>query len=285
MNVFSYLRVSGLGQVDKDGPVRQRASIKAFADSFGLIVLQEFFDEGVSGTVECMERPGFADMLTKVIISQNTPFPIEAIVVECMDRLARDLMISEMLLKTCRENKVKVFCSVDSGLIDVASEADQNRTMLRQILAIVAQWDKTNTVEKLRSARLRMRAEGRRCEGSKPYGYFPAEKPVLERMKALHRKMSLSELAFALNCEGFRNRAGRQWTKASVFSILTGQSLATAKKARKNNARRIHAVSSDERLAAPVAVSGPSGTGPCAETRSGGVAQSANTQPCRTVNA
>jgi len=285
MNVFSYLRVSGLGQVDKDGPVRQRLSIKAFADRFNLIILQEFFDEGVSGTVECMERPGFADMITKVIISQNTPFPVEAIVVECMDRLARDLMISEMLLKTCRDNQVKVFCSVDSGLVDVASEADQNRTMLRQILAIVAQWDKTNTVKKLLSARLRARAEGRRCEGSKPYGHFPSEQIVLARMKTLHREMSLSELAFTLNTEGFRNRAGRQWTKASVYSILTGQSLAATRKERKNNARRIHAISQGEGLTPGAEICGPGGTSACVAQGASGIAQSANPQSGRAVNA
>ena len=47
---------------------------------------------------------------------------------------------------------------------------DPTRTLLRQIVGAVAQYDKASIVSKLRVARQRQREEHGRCEGAKPYG-------------------------------------------------------------------------------------------------------------------
>ena len=58
-----YLRVSGKGHADGDGPERQRQSIAKFAKSAGFAVLAEFSDLGVSGAPDLAWRPGIAALL------------------------------------------------------------------------------------------------------------------------------------------------------------------------------------------------------------------------------
>jgi DNA invertase Pin-like site-specific DNA recombinase len=223
MNVFSYIRVSGVGQVENDGPVRQREAITTFCSRFSLSVLGEFSEDGVSGTVEAMDRPKFADMLAKIVVYATTPdVKIGAIVVERMDRLARDLMVSEFLLAECRKAGIKVFCTDQGALIDMAeNDGDPTRKMLRQILGAISEWDKSVTVRKLRAARLRCRQNGK-CEGAKPYGFFPGEKEVLTfvtEQKAVGK--SWANIANQLNHRGIRTRFKKDWNKQNLSIVYT----------------------------------------------------------------
>jgi hypothetical protein len=52
VKAFSYLRVSGKGQVEGDGFPRQRAAVKAYATANGIRIVREFREEGVSGSIE-----------------------------------------------------------------------------------------------------------------------------------------------------------------------------------------------------------------------------------------
>jgi DNA invertase Pin-like site-specific DNA recombinase len=62
VKAFSYLRVSGKGQVQGDGLQRQRAAIKAYSKTAGYSIVREFADEGVSGAIETTDRPAFAEI-------------------------------------------------------------------------------------------------------------------------------------------------------------------------------------------------------------------------------
>ena len=234
MNVFSYLRVSGASQVgkeglEKDGDKRQREAIAKFCDVHSLHVSAEFF-EAVSGTVEAMDRPKFSEMVDKIVLFRsdeavNSIFQIGAIVVENMTRLARDLMISEYLLKECRENGIKVFCADQGDLTDVASaDIDPTRKMMRQIIGAVSEWEKSTLVKKLAAARRRIRNSGQRCDGKKPFGFRPKERDILARMSELRRQnYTSSEIAIELNAEGYRTRHGKQWDKESVLDMESGR--------------------------------------------------------------
>jgi DNA invertase Pin-like site-specific DNA recombinase len=230
MRIFSYIRVSGLGQVDKDGPIRQRKAIVDFCVKYTLTHAAEFFEGGVSGTIDGMDRPQFAEMLTKADTFNAGCFlsslHIDGIVVECMDRLARDLMVSELLLRECRNRNIKVFCADQGELTDVASDSgDPTRTMFRQILGAIAQWNKSVTVNKLRGARVRARANGGRCEGRKPYGLIdPKEAEVKSIIKMLEGdKISYSHIAARLNLQGMKTRMGLPWSKETVYSVATAR--------------------------------------------------------------
>lgn len=218
MKAIGYLRVSGAGQVDGDGEARQEAAVKAFCASFGLDYQGHRFEKAVSGTVEGVDRPEFSEILAA---------PPEAIVVERMDRLARDLMVSEFLLAECRKRGIKVYAADQGALIDMASDGgDPTRVLIRQVLGALAQWEKSALVKKLRAARVRAAEKnGGRCEGNKPYGYFPSEQAVLRVVKQLAENTTRAQIADTLNAAGYLTRYGKAWSKEAVRNIVTGRKL------------------------------------------------------------
>lgn len=220
MNVVSYIRVSGKGQLAGDGPERQRDSIAAFSKANNLAgVYREFFEQGISGTIEGLDRKAFSDMIE--FLERDSMD--RAIVVERMDRLARDLMVQEMLLKECRDRGIKVFAA-DVGLIDQATnDGDPTRKLIRQVLGAVAEFAKSELVLKLAKARKRKKQQTGRCEGRKPFGHYMNEKPVLDFVRGLvlgEPGITCERVACLLNQGNFQNRAGTKWTRQSANRII-----------------------------------------------------------------
>jgi DNA invertase Pin-like site-specific DNA recombinase len=218
MNVFGYTRVSGKGQVDGDGPERQLDAIGNFCMTYGLPAPLKVFSElAVSGTVEAMDRPQFAAMVEAIADAGGG-----CIVVERMDRLARDLRISEFLLAECRKRCIPVYSADQGALIDIASsDIDPTRTLLRQILGALAEWEKSVLVMKLRKARDRKRAATGRCEGPKPFGLTPFEAKIKEDMAlAKANGASYQEVADWLNSCKHVTKAGKPWNRAAVYQVL-----------------------------------------------------------------
>ena len=216
--VVSYVRVSGKGQADGDGPERQRQAIERFAKASKLTVIEEYSDLGVSGTKELADRPGLAGLIDR--LESNG---VRTVIVERADRLARDLMVQEVILG--QFSKIGARILTTDG-VDLTSSDDPTRRLIRQVLGAVAEFEKNVLVLKLRAARERKRAKGERVEGVKPYGHLPAEKAVVDRMRQLRRKpannkrLSVAKIAAYLNAEGHRNRAGREWSAQLVHHVL-----------------------------------------------------------------
>jgi DNA invertase Pin-like site-specific DNA recombinase len=72
-HAVTYLRVSSKGQVPGDGFSRQRRAVVAHAKTARLEIVDEFRDEGVSGTLPVQDRPGFAAL---VVASSSSKRPI-----------------------------------------------------------------------------------------------------------------------------------------------------------------------------------------------------------------
>src|SRR4029450_11152573 len=87
---FAYLRVSGKGQVDGDGFPRQLAAVKAYAKANDMRIVHVYREEGVTGAKESMDCPAWSEMITA--LHSNG---VRTIIIERLDRLARDLMIQE----------------------------------------------------------------------------------------------------------------------------------------------------------------------------------------------
>lgn len=219
MIAFGYTRVSGQGQVEKDGFPRQNEAINAFCKTHGLKPEQIFREEAVSGTVEGMDRPKFSQMLT-IMEERN----LQVIVVERMDRLARDLMVSELLLAECRKRGIMVFSTDQGTLTDMASDGgDPTRILIRQLMGALAQWDKSNLVKRLRASRERIRARGERCEGRKPFGSKPGEQIVMTTvLNLVNSGLSLQGTADFLNQSDFQNKNSkdRKWSKQVVANLV-----------------------------------------------------------------
>ena len=217
---FSYLRVSGKGQIEGDGFPRQRETIQRYARRHQLELAQEFRDEGVSGTKDAFDRPGLTDLF--VAIKANG---VRVILVERADRLARDLMVSEFILSECRKMGVKVISAEGDADLTV-EDGDASRKLIRQVLGAVAEWEKSVLVQKLRASRVRARKANGRCEGRKPYGVTDEERAVIAKMLEWRPCLSIANIADRLNAEGFKprkaSRAGKEakWHPTMVQRIL-----------------------------------------------------------------
>jgi DNA invertase Pin-like site-specific DNA recombinase len=224
IKAYSYVRVSGRGQLDGDGPDRQREKIVQFCSANNLEIVREYFERAVSGTIEAVDRPQFAALIE----AMDTQGGVAAIVVERMDRLARDLMVSEVLLSECRKRGIKVYAADQGMLIDMAAEgADPTRVLIRQILGALAQWEKSMLVAKLRAARDRKRRLEGRCEGPKRYGSKPGEKEIVNLIHNFRtvldeadQPMEWAEVARRLNESGFRTRFGKPWSRFTTADIF-----------------------------------------------------------------
>ncbi|QNN21227.1 recombinase family protein [Planctomycetales bacterium ZRK34] len=217
--VFAYLRVSGKGQVDGDGFPRQRDAVSRWAKSNRCEVAREFRDEGVTGTKDGFDRPGLSDLF--LAIRANG---VRTIVVEKADRLARDLMVGEVILAEFRKLGVTVIAA-DSGTDLTVADGDPTRKLIRQVLGAVSEFEKSVIVQKLRAARERKRRAGERCEGRKPYGVTEEEQATIERIRQLRRKprggdrMGFRTVAKTLTAEGYPTRTGKPWSDSVVYNI------------------------------------------------------------------
>lgn len=220
---LAYLRVSGKGQVEGDGFDRQQDVISQYAKSNSVKLIGEYRDEGVSGTKELADREGLAELLDR--IESNG---VRLVLVERADRLARDLMVGEVILGQFRGLGVKVIAA-DSGTDLTAGDDDPTRVLIRQVLGAVSQFEKSVVVLKLRAARDRIRRRSGRCEGRKPYGTRPGEESVIDRIRRLRRKprggerLSYAKIANRLNGDGVPTRTGKPWAAGTVYGILNRQ--------------------------------------------------------------
>ena len=177
--------------------------------------------KALSGTKELADRKGLATLLD--MLESNG---LNLVLVECADRLARDLVVGEVILGQFRDLGVKVVAT-NSGTDLTACDDDPTRVLIRQVLGAVSQFDKSVTVLKLRAARGRVRRRNGRCEGRKPYGTRPGEQRVVQRILDLRRKprgerrLSVAKIAEILNRESLPTRTGRPWQPGTVWAILS----------------------------------------------------------------
>lgn len=216
---LAYLRVSGRGQVDGDGFPRQRDAIHRYARSHDIEVVGEYRDEGVSGTRELDDRQGLSNLIGRVRANG-----VRTVLIERADRLARDLLVGEVILNQFRDLSVTVI-AVDSGTDLTAQDDDPTRVLIRQVLGAVSQFEKCVLVIKLRAARVRKRRANGRCEGRKPFGTRAGEGEVLARIAELRRacgaqRASYATIARELNAERRPTRSGRPWRAGTVQRIV-----------------------------------------------------------------
>lgn len=216
MKAYGYIRVSGQGQVEGDGPVRQEKAIRDYAEAHGITIAEIFIDAGVSGTLE--QRPALARLLIGL---EENGHGIKTVIIERMDRLARDLMVQEAIISDLQKKGYNLI-SVTEGE-DLLSE-DATRKLVRQVLGAIAEYDKTMTVMKLRAARERKRIKTGKCEGRK--GYDEVNPETLNEIRRLRRKPkgtrrhTYHEIAEELNRQGILTLTGKPWTGANVAMAL-----------------------------------------------------------------
>lgn len=174
--VNAYLRVSGKGQVQGDGFTRQLKAIREYAAAHDFKIVSIYREEAVSGTKESADRPAWSELMTALHANG-----VRVVIIEKLDRLARDLMVQETIIADLRKHGFELVSVAEPDRM----ANDPTRILVRQMMGAVAQYEKSQIVLKLRGARVRKRAIEGRCEGRKPYGYYEGEAVALDLLKSL----------------------------------------------------------------------------------------------------
>jgi DNA invertase Pin-like site-specific DNA recombinase len=220
MKAFGYLRVSGQGQVSGDGFPRQREAIESYSKKYGYTVVQWFQDEGVSGTLEETHRPAFQDMV-QVILKNG----VQTVIVEGLDRLAREYRIQETLLIYLASKGITLLSARTEENVTEAIQADPMKKALIQIQGVFSELEKSLLVKKLRAARERKRQLEGKCEGRKSIKEQSPE--VLKVIKSLRKtkpgqkRRSYNEIAQELNRRGLYTVSGKPFSGSNVQKILS----------------------------------------------------------------
>ena len=216
-----YLRVSSKGQIRGHGFERQRDEIRRYAKKHGYKII-EWYKEAYTGTEQ--DRPEFLRMIEELLCNG-----CRTIIIECMDRFGRRSMVSEQLLALLIRKDITMISAMTEQNItkDMQDENDPWKKFIVQIQNNFAELDKRLLVNKLRKAREAKRTNTGRCEGRKPYGYYPGEDKIIKRIRELYRKPKgekrpgFMTIAKKLNEEGIPTRTGAKWSDVLVKSILT----------------------------------------------------------------
>lgn len=213
MSTFGYCRVSGMGQVEGEGLPRQREAIARCAGANNFTVDHIFEEHGVSGKLDWEDRPAWVELMSSA--EQG-----DVIIIERLDRLARDLGVQEHALRELKRRGIAIHSEAEPDL----GSADPTRILFRQILGAIAQFDRAMIEAKLRHARDRKRKQDGRCEGRKPFGAREGEAAALQVMADYSKAgFATRTIAEALNRQHLRTRTGKPWSHATVAKILTAR--------------------------------------------------------------
>jgi DNA invertase Pin-like site-specific DNA recombinase len=212
----AYERCSGKASLFGDTWERQITAIRECARSQGYEVLYEFQEKAVPGKTDADERPAFQEMIATLL--ENG---CRTIIVESLDRLAREYRIQEQLIIYIASKGLTLISANTGENVTEAMMGDPMRRALVQIQGILAELDKNMIVAKLRKARERKRKAGARCEGRRPYGSRPGEQLGLSTMQRLAGLgFDATEIAKVLDADGYKSRYGKTWNAGTVWKIL-----------------------------------------------------------------
>jgi len=220
---YVYLRVSSQGQLVGSGLVRQMETIKQYCKSNGFVIVDVFEEEGISGSTDESDRPAFKQMIAEILRNG-----VSIIVVESLDRLAREYRIQEQLLIYLVSKGIDLISANTGENVTQAIQQDPMKKAMVQIQGIFSELDKSLLVNKLRKARERIRQEKGKCEGAKKFGEDSEEEAeVVRKIKLMRRRRkggrkgpSLQAIANKLNREGIPTKRGKQWTPMAVKRAL-----------------------------------------------------------------
>lgn len=130
-NAFSYLRVSGQSQIDRDGFPRQRAAIRKWAAAHDNRIVQEFVEKAVSGATDWDHRPAWTAMLEAILANG-----VRTIIVEQLTRVARDVGVQENIILDLRKRGIVIVSATED--LDLMSKDPRSRRDAADVRSFLA---------------------------------------------------------------------------------------------------------------------------------------------------
>jgi DNA invertase Pin-like site-specific DNA recombinase len=220
---IGYVRVSTERQAEEGlGLEAQTRAVQAWAKGHDVRLLRVVRDEGVSGALET--RPGLGELLEALAAGM-------LVVVPRLDRLARDQLTQELLLRDIRQRGADVVsCSAAEADYLRDDPDDPTRKLIRQVLGAVSEFERALIRLRLQRGRALKAEKGGYAFGSPPFGQRASGKalvPNLEEQEAIAHALrlrgegrSLRDIAAALNDGGHRPRRSDRWHPMTVARVL-----------------------------------------------------------------
>lgn len=215
LEAYGYCRVSGAGQIDGNGFERQEDAIRTFATK-NKIVLAHVYREQVSGVKDHEDREVFQDMVSAILRNG-----VRTIIVEGLDRLAREYRVQEQLIIYLASKGITLIDARTGEDVTKAVNDDPMKKALIQMQGIFSELEKNLLVKKLRVARESKRKATGKCEGKKGYADMPDKRDaILGAVRGLRRKPKLGKrLTFVEVSERLNDLA----KKDDIYSTMTGK--------------------------------------------------------------
>lgn len=218
VGAYGYVRVSGKGQVEGDGFRRQEDTIRAYAQKAGYSIAHVYQEEGISGTTTEDERPAFKDMVNSILSNG-----VRTIIIESMDRLARQYAIQEQLMIYLASKGITLICARTEENVTESMLGDPMKKALIQIQGVFAELEKSMLVKKLRSAREQVKQVKGKCEGRKSLKEVnPEVVSIIKKLrhtKPGQKSRSYAKIADELNSKGYTTVSGKKWTATNVQNV------------------------------------------------------------------
>jgi putative DNA-invertase from lambdoid prophage Rac len=223
----------------------QDERVAAYAKSKRLSLKEElrFTDEDTSGSIPMLKRAGGKLLLNTIELYANSRTPIRHLIVTKIDRLGRDSLDGELVMRRLRELGVIVHI-IDLGG-DSLSTAGVFGELIIKIIFAIAEWDRKNITQNIRTSMAFKRTKGELC-GTVPYGLDAVGtgqtrtnkagqtkevrrlEPNLTEQKwirymADRRRAGLSyqKIAIELNAQGVPSKTGGRWQCGNVAKVLS----------------------------------------------------------------
>jgi DNA invertase Pin-like site-specific DNA recombinase len=206
------------GQIKGNGFDRQQETIKKYAKEKGITV-KETFRDTFTGTEA--DRPEFNQMVATILGNG-----VHTILVESLDRLARDMTVQGLLLAKLVQHGITLIKCVDGEDVTDSMRKEPMSKAMIQIQSVFSELEKSLLLCKLRRARQAKKEATGKCEGRKAFGEKAGEQETVEIMRSLRRKRSGKRLSFAkiareLNHRSIPTRTGTIWQTTTVRNILS----------------------------------------------------------------
>lgn len=219
---IGYVRVSTAEQVSGNRLDAQERAIREHAKGARVRLVAIERDEGESGSNGLDSRPGLAQALARLEAGEA-----EALLVYRLDRLARDLILSETIVTRLQRSGVRVVSVTEPDL----DGEDATRVLVRQVLGALAQYERAVIRARMMAGKAAKAARGGYAGGRPRFGYQAKdgalvpdkrEQQVVELARRLRRdRLSLREIADRLSKAGHTPKGGGQvWHPTQIARLV-----------------------------------------------------------------